>query len=299
MALISISEIMATKGGDSLGVGNVPGGTPPAPEHVNLDPPKAVARPNTYAEYVQRLQSACVAAGVPMDYVGTVWSGPYHRTSYALYRLMLRRPSGNQPPVCFVSGLHGDEPGGPLGVLDFVENHYPGNSRGALCPVYPLVNPWGFDHQKRVNGVGQDVNRTFGEADEKSDESRILLADMGNFPFSFLHTLHEDGTRTGFYAYYTDSSKLWLAERLVECASGHSLPINSTAVDYGGKVRLNRGLAPYNYTLYPPPVTGVTLEDYWLGKGVQHFVTETPSQADRWVRAKCNAALMKLVWTFA
>jgi hypothetical protein len=297
VALISIQEIRETVPLDPAG-GGTGGGVPPHPEHINLDPPKPVVGPTTYTEYVARLQAACMAKNLPIDYVGTVWAGPYHRTTYPIYRVMIRRPSSNQGSVTWVAGLHGNEKGGPLGVLDFLENTYPAESRGAVCAVYPLCNPWGFDHENRGNGTGQDINRTFGVSDESSEESKVLLADMLRQPFGFLHTMHEDPTSTGFFVYNSDSSKRWLAERMVACATQHNIPISSSGTAFGGVVRIDGGIAPYNYTIYPPPVGGTPLEDYWLAKGTQHFCTETPMQADLWTRAKCNSDLMRLCWAF-
>ena len=69
-------------------------------------------KPLTYREYLERLQDVCVAKGLPIDYVGTVSTGDYFRTTYPLYRVMIRRPSDHQAPVCYVSGVHGDEPAG-------------------------------------------------------------------------------------------------------------------------------------------------------------------------------------------
>ncbi len=295
MPLISVSDL------PGVPAGYTPGGhpdLPPAPKHVNLDPPKPVVGPQTYKQYVERLQAVCLTKNLPLDYVGTVWSGPYHRTSHPIYRVTIRRPSPNQSPLGVVATLHGDERAAALGVLDFLENVYPAESRGAVCPLYPVANPWGFDKQRRENGWGLDVNRTFGPGEPSSEEAKVIAADLAKFPISFLHTMHEDGTRTGFYAYYTDSGRRWLADRLVECATAHKLPINSSGTDYGGVVRIERGLAPYNRGLYPTPAGGTPLEDLYLDRNVPHFCTETPMQADIWSRIKCNSELLKLVWTF-
>lgn len=290
MPLITVQSVLAAGGRPPV---------PPTPEHVNLDPPRPVGRPATYKQYVERLQAVCVKKGLPLDPVGTVWSGPYHRTSYPLYRVMVRRPSGHQAPVCWASGLHGDEPAGPLGVLGFLEDVYPPESRGALCPVYPLVNPHGFDHQCRGNGTAEDVNRTFGPPAEWSPESAALLGDMKAVRFDLLHTLHEDDSRTGAYCYYSDDARRWLAERLIDQATVWKIPVNSSPADVHGEVKFRRGLAPYNFHLYPAPQTRVPLEDHWLMKGVHHFCTETPRQADLWTRVRCNTDWMRLVWAFA
>ena len=309
MPLISIHDVLASRPGNPTdpGAGQTYGEyqkpglnpLPPFPQHVNLDPAKPAVKPATYAEYVERLQAVCLSKSLPLDYVGTVWSGEYHRTSYPLYRVLVRRPSPNQPPVAVVAGIHGNESGGPLGVLDFLENHYPAESRGAVCPVYPLVNPWGFDHQKRENGHGLDVNRTFGPTDVQAEEAKVLLADISKFAVPFLYTMHEDPTNRGYYVYYSDSAKRWLAERMVECAKAHNLPISTSGTEYGGRVRIDRGLAPYNRGLYPAPTDGLPLEDLFLERNANHICIETPMQADLWTRTRCQSACLKLIWAFA
>lgn len=292
MPLISIPDLLAaaTKRRE----------LPPKLTHVNLDPPRPVVGPQGYKEYVERLQSVCLAKNLPLDYIGTAWSGPYHRTSHPLYRVTIRRPAAHQSPFAAVATLHGDERGAALGVLEFLENHYDPNSRGAVCPVYPVANPWGFDNERRGNGWGLDINRTFGENDTPAEEAKLLLADLARFSVPLVHTMHEDGTRTGFYVYYSDSGRRWLAERMVECATrDHHLPRTETGTDYGGVVRIERGLAVYNRSLYPVPPGGTPLEDRYLDRNVPHFCVETPMQADLTTRLRCQAEILKMVWSLS
>lgn len=273
---------------------------PPKPEHVNLDPAKPVVGPQTVKEYVERLQAVCLAKNLPLDYIGTVWSGPYHRQSYPLYRVTIRRPAAHQSPIAVVSGLHGDERGAPLGVLDFLENRYTPDARGAVCPVYPIVNPWGFDRQRRPNGNNIDINRTFGPADVPADEAKLLLTDLARFTVPFLYSMHEDGTNRGFYLYNTDSGRRWLAERMIECATrDHKLPRVENGTDYGGQARIDRGLISYTRDLYPSPAGGTPIEDLYLDRNVPHICIETPMQADLTTRLRCHSELLWMAWSLA
>lgn len=233
---------------------------------------------------------------MPLDYLGTVEAGFGYGDSYPIYRVTIRRQRGDMAPVCFVAGLHGDERAGPLGVLEFLESIYPADASGTPCPVYPLVNPWGFENERRENGQGVDINRTFGELDQPTQEAAILNRDLDKIPFSFLHTLHEDNSRSGFYVYYTDDKRRWLAEECVRCAQGHFLPINSHHVAYDGIVKMYGGLVPYNFGLYPPPSMGCPLEDRWLKKGIHSITTETPIQAGLHNRVLCVARCMAITW---
>jgi hypothetical protein len=132
--------------------------------------------------------------------------------------------------------------------------------------------------------------------DVPAQEARVLLGDMARRKFSLLHTLHEDSSRTGAYVYYSDDSRRWLAERMLTLAMARHAPINSNEYDLGGKVRLYKGLAPYNLGLYPALRSMCPLEDRWLQQGVHHFCTESPMQCDSWVRAQLNADWMEAAW---
>lgn len=284
-------------------------------------------RPLKYADYVARLRAVCACKGLPLTVIGGVDAGEYHRTTYPLYRVTVRRPLEYQYPVAFVAGVHGDEPAGPLGVLEFLEKAYPAAgdlaARGPWCPVYPLVNPWGFDHGRRVNAYGRDINRTFGVGDAPSQEAAALLGDLTGWlagaatfrdaggaaeaeakvaggrrqrPLDFLHTLHEDDSRTGFFTYFSDPAKRWLAERFLDAARAMYVPVDGWGKD-AADVTIAGGLAPYTRAAHPTPPQNCPLEDRLLGQGLHHFCTETPRQADLSTRTRLAAEVMRLSWS--
>ncbi|MEP6664646.1 MAG: M14 family metallocarboxypeptidase [Verrucomicrobiota bacterium] len=111
----------------------------------------------------------------------------YHRTSNpSLHRVYLS------------TGIHGDEPAGPLAVLQLLrENIWP---RGVDIFLCPCLNLNGFPLSRRENDHGIDLNRDY--RDTQSDEVRGHIAWLTRKPrFDVTLCLHEDWESKGFYLY--------------------------------------------------------------------------------------------------
>ena len=96
------------------------------------------------------------------------------------------------------SGIHGDEPAGPLAIRKlFEENLWP---LDADLWVLPCLNPRGFDLGTRENEDGLDLNR-----DYKSLKTALARGHAQWFQkapsFDFTLCLHEDWESHGFYLY--------------------------------------------------------------------------------------------------
>lgn len=96
------------------------------------------------------------------------------------------------------SGMHGDEPAGPLSVLRLLEeNDWPGDVSVFLIPCF---NPGGFLKNTRENEDGIDLNR-----DYRARETALVRAHaawMEQCPrFDVSLCLHEDWEAHGFYLY--------------------------------------------------------------------------------------------------
>src|SRR5688572_16807577 len=61
------------------------------------------------------------------------------------------------------AGIHGDEPAGILGLMDFVRelDEEPESGRSFELFLYPLCNPTGFLARARESETGKDLNREF------------------------------------------------------------------------------------------------------------------------------------------
>ncbi len=101
--------------------------------------------------------------------------------------------------VCLSSGIHGDEPCGPMALLRFLE--VASLSKDCDWVIAPLLNPTGYRVGTRENAEGIDLNRDFYR--RRSAEVTALI-DWWNTrsPKSLIHlSLHEDWEADGFYLY--------------------------------------------------------------------------------------------------
>lgn len=96
------------------------------------------------------------------------------------------------------TGIHGDEPAGPLAVLELIrENYWPAELEVWLCPC---LNPTGFRQNRRENNQGLDLNRQYLNPD--AEEIRAHITWLDNQPtFDVALCLHEDWESSGFYLY--------------------------------------------------------------------------------------------------
>jgi murein peptide amidase A len=116
---------------------------------------------------------------------------------FALHRPALGR-AGETRRVYISTGIHGDEPAGPLAALRLLEeNRWPENTEVFLLPC---LNPVGFTDNRRENADGIDLNRDY--LNPKSAECRAHIAWLERQPgFDFYLCLHEDWESHGFYLY--------------------------------------------------------------------------------------------------
>jgi protein MpaA len=136
---------------------------------------------------------------------------------FKLPALHREAPSGIPHPASRIyisSGIHGDEPAGPLAALRLLqENNWPTDAEIFLLPC---LNPVGFTLNKRGNGDGIDLNRDY--RNPKAAESRAHIAWLERQPrFDLYLCLHEDWESHGFYLYEQNpDQKISLAENMIE-----------------------------------------------------------------------------------
>jgi protein MpaA len=169
------------------------------------------------------------------DFEATViGSAPADGGDLDLVKLTNRRaPSAFSQPlaVCVVAGIHGDEPDGILGALEFARRF--ARSR-ELCAtyaltIYPCVNPVGYERMTRENGRGRDLNREFFR-DSAEPEVRAMERELGAHQFIGMIAGHSDYESFGIYAYAAGAV---LSERLAKPAlfqASAVIPINTEPV---------------------------------------------------------------------
>jgi len=110
----------------------------------------------------------------------------------------ISRPTSHAPRIYLSTGIHGDEPAGPLAVRRLLqEDAWPPGVDLWLCPC---LNPTGFELNRRENWAGLDLNRQYlaPGAEETVSHVAWLRRQPG---FDLCLCLHEDWEAHGFYLY--------------------------------------------------------------------------------------------------
>jgi hypothetical protein len=121
------------------------------------------------------------------------------------------------------TGIHGDEPAGPLALLQLLEeNRWP----EANLWLVPCVNPTGFRKNTRENALGIDLNRDYRHLNTAEVRAHVTwLEQQPRFDLTLI--LHEDWESNGFYVYELNpANKPSLAEEIVN-AVRETCPIES------------------------------------------------------------------------
>ena len=123
------------------------------------------------------------------------------------------------------AGIHGDEPAGILGLMDFVRelDRFPELGREYQLYLYPLCNPSGYLASTRESASGRDLNRQFWRH-SPDPEVALLEQEIHRHQFDGIIALHSDDTCDGFYGFARDRliSEQMLTPALQ--AAGHILP---------------------------------------------------------------------------
>ena len=125
-------------------------------------------------------------------------------TRHWLPRFTFQRTTVKKPRirVGIFAGIHGDEPAGILGLMDFARDldEDPELGRAFELSLYPLCNPTGYLAGTRESSSGKDLNREFWR-DSAEPEVQLLEAELREKQFDGIIALHSDDTSPGFYGY--------------------------------------------------------------------------------------------------
>lgn len=104
-------------------------------------------------------------------------------------------------PIYLSSGIHGDEPAGPLALLGLLEKNF--FLPSVLWTIFPILNPTGILSNSRTNINGQDLNRDYHPNNQSPQievsEHLKYLKSCSHLDFSIM--IHEDWEAQGFYLY--------------------------------------------------------------------------------------------------
>lgn len=112
--------------------------------------------------------------------------------------------SGDGPTIYLSSGIHGDEPAGPLALLELVRSGNLGpEANWMICPA---LNPTGLSAGTRENEAGEDLNRDYWARRNPEVAHHVAWLESRPVPDAFM-SLHEDWETTGFYFYEINCCK--------------------------------------------------------------------------------------------
>jgi hypothetical protein len=115
-----------------------------------------------------------------------------------LTRSAKSRGPGPQRRIYVSTGIHGDEPAGPLAALNLIRNNqWPENLDLWFCPC---LNPLGFALNSRENSKGIDLNRDYLKPVAAEVTAHIAWLERQPM-FDLCLLLHEDWESHGFYLY--------------------------------------------------------------------------------------------------
>ena len=183
------------------------------------------------------------------------------------------RPAVGKPSrrIYISTGIHGDEPAGPLAAVRLVEeNRWPVDAEIVLLPC---LNPSGFRLNRRENAGGLDLNRDYLNPKSPEITAHVgWLKRQGNYDFCL--SLHEDWESHGFYLYELNPlNRPSLAPGMV-AAAATVCPIDLSPViegreAHGGIIRPS--IDPRTRPLWP--------ESFWLlnHRATLTYTLEAPS----------------------
>lgn len=143
---------------------------------------------------IANVLDACVAAAQKFG-----WEMERLRCTEDLCLWVFHRPVSNLQRRIYIStGIHGDEPAGPLAALRLLEqNDWP---EDAEIWLLPCLNPTGFPINTRENRNKVDLNREYHGSKEAEVIAHIAWLEKQS-QFDVAVCLHEDWESHGFYVY--------------------------------------------------------------------------------------------------
>jgi len=203
------------------------------------------------------------------------------------HELFVLRPQVPPPGarrVYLSAGIHGDEPAGALGLLEWALANI-AVLRGLDVLIFPCFNPWGLENNVREDARGRDLNRLF---QSRSAPLPAWRRELGSERFDIAISLHEDFDTSGVYLYELGGTD---GERLLAAAAAHielepQRVIDGRAAEAG--VIRPPGLTPENF-----PLSGLP-ESVWLYfERCDHSITfETPSEFALYRRVAAHVAVL-------
>ncbi len=196
----------------------------------------------------------------------------------------LRRAGSDRALRAYIStGIHGDEPAGPLAMLRLLrDDAWPQGIQLWLCPC---LNPAGYARNSRTNAEGFDLNRQY--LTPRARETIAHIEWLERQPtFDLTLCLHEDWESHGFYVYELNPDNRPSLAGVIVKAAGEVCPLDRSEVIEGRPARggiIRPNLDPRSRSEWP--------EAFYLlmNKTRLSYTLEAPSDFDLGVRVAALA----------
>ena len=190
-----------------------------------------MSRVRDYNQIVSRLE-ALPRSEWNVRPVAEIWGYPWFRLERA----------GKGPTILLSAGMHGEEPAGVEAVLRWLES-----SQWRRWPVswlvFPCINPYGWERNRRTNAQRRDINRQFRTRTD-TPEAELIKRLVAGRRFLFSIEFHEDVGASGYYLYELRRSPPFIGEKILREVR-RVIPINRDAVIDGNRAT-GRGLIRRN-----------------------------------------------------
>ncbi|HWF19012.1 MAG TPA: M14 family metallocarboxypeptidase [Verrucomicrobiae bacterium] len=202
---------------------------------------------------------------------------------------LIRSTPRAKKSVYISTGIHGDEPAGPLAALQLLqENRWPDNVDVWLCPC---LNPTGFPSSTRENAQGIDLNRQYLQPE--AAEIRAHIAWLERQPnFDVCICLHEDWEAAGFYVYELNPDNRPSFAKAIIARVAEVCPIDMSSMIEGRPASggiINPSVDPRSRPQWP--------EAFYLltHKTRQSYTVEAPSDFQLVTRVAATVAAVRAV----
>ena len=234
-------------------------------------------RSHDYKDLVRRWRSIARPAGLAVRKFIT-------QAELDLFYITPRKPRPDAKSIYISTGIHGDEPAAPAGLLYWAEQNPQALAELNLL-IFPCLNPWGLINNTRCNNRGRDLNRNF--QNNRLPFVRNWRSVIDNQRFDLALNLHEDYDAQGLYIYELQQDPPQIAEKILKKVAPVIPP------DARGKIdssRANNGVIRRKTTL-------ADFEDFGLPEALYlHFnhseatlTIETPSEYSLFRRAQAHS----------
>ena len=193
-----------------------------------------------------------------------------------------------EPTLLITSGIHGNEPCAPLGIIDWLMNGTVPTDLRII--IIPMINPTGFDLDQRKNDDGKDLNRQFNNGKPPTEELVLLKAALKHEQIDLLLSLHEDQGHDGIYLYYADVEEDSCRSMLKTLSS--KIKVCESDKIYGD---INDDGLIYISLKNKDPKHAYSLENAIQSLGIAQLTFETPTDAEAKERVTTHRKAIEFV----